>query len=674
MQNLIQIEDDIKGLPDQALQMMAQRPNPQVPQYLVVSEIQRRSDMRKRFEAQQNQPMPTVAQQIVSQQPQGIASVMQNQQPQQAMPMQNSSPRMQGMAAGGVVRMFEGRQATFPIEETPERSSIIGQRINNPFNIRQANQDFLGETGEESGFVSFESSPFGIRAADKVLTTYGRDYGINTIRGLINRFAPPSENDTRAYVNYISSQLGMDPDAEIDLSDPDLRSRILSPMAMLESRTELTPDQIQQQIAEANQRQVTPPVAQVDIPDLDLQFPRETVITTEEIDPQKSPQKQGPRTPTELMNEYFPDSKIKSGIATGRQGPVSRMPELVNRVEGSRRGGIDPTTTNVDLAGLTTTDGLPAGAIIEDAEKAVVAAEIEAQTKPTEVEETKIPTARPSDDTTDLELQQMNRREMRQLFEDDRFSGSVNPNLDPEKIVTGDRTVTRGEREGKGQKSQELRDRVNQEAANAEKDAADQQAQALLDQENRQKNIDEAQAYLDKVKEDKAAGVISDEEAAKKEALAFALVQLGAGIAKGDLAEGLQKAGETASEIREAARDRAIRQEYYDSIAGGSKKGTRMDTLLSKLSTEVNRQMKALTDTVGKESIRLMNDPVAQSAEKRRITANVAAELGVPLSTALNYLGLSVEGADGELPVDEFVGTGQMAREPATSRYVIEES
>ena len=663
MQNLIQIEDDIKGLPDQALQMMAQRPNPQVPQFLVVSEIQRRSDMRKRFEAQQNQPMPTVAQQIVSQQPQGIASVMQNQQPQQAMPMQNTSPRMQGMAAGGVVRMAEGRQATFPIDETPERSSIIGQRINNPFNIRQANQDFLGETGEESGFVSFESSPFGVRAADKVLTTYGRDYGINTIRGLINRFAPPSENDTRGYVNYISSQLGMDPDAEIDLSDPDLRARILSPMAMLESRTELTPDQIQQQIAEANQRQVTPPVAQVDIPDLDLPFPqeRETVVTTEEV-VEAPVQKQGAKTPTELMNEYFPDSKIKSGIATGRQGAVSRMPELVNRVEGSRRGGIDPTTTNVDLAGLTTIEGSPKTSVIEDAEKAVIGAEIADTYTPMQGKTIKMPTA----PVTPMS------REERLLAREEGFSQAVRPDEDPEEIVRQRGVVTRGER--KRQEVKELEEEVSQAASQAERAAAAEAAQMQEDQDAREKNINEAQAYLDKVKEDKAAGVISDEEAAKKEALAFALVQLGAGIAKGDLAEGLQKAGETASEIREAARDRAIRQEYYDSISGGSRKGTRMDTLLSKLSTEVNRQMKALTDTVGKESIRLMNDPVAQSAEKRRITANVAAELGIPLSTALNYLGLSVEGVDGELPVDEFVGTGQMAREPATSRYVIEES
>ena len=62
MQNLIQLEDDVKGLPDQALQQLAKAPNPQVPQFLVISEIQRRGDMRKRFEArQQQQPQGALA-------------------------------------------------------------------------------------------------------------------------------------------------------------------------------------------------------------------------------------------------------------------------------------------------------------------------------------------------------------------------------------------------------------------------------------------------------------------------------------------------------------------------------------------------------------------------------------------------------------------------------------
>ena len=52
MQNIIEAEDDVKGMPDQALQRMAQQPDGRYPQFLVVSEIQRRSNMRKRFEAQ----------------------------------------------------------------------------------------------------------------------------------------------------------------------------------------------------------------------------------------------------------------------------------------------------------------------------------------------------------------------------------------------------------------------------------------------------------------------------------------------------------------------------------------------------------------------------------------------------------------------------------------------
>ena len=51
--DILEIEDVLKGLPDQALRQEAQQPTGQVPQYMVVSEIQRRSKMRKRFEAQQ---------------------------------------------------------------------------------------------------------------------------------------------------------------------------------------------------------------------------------------------------------------------------------------------------------------------------------------------------------------------------------------------------------------------------------------------------------------------------------------------------------------------------------------------------------------------------------------------------------------------------------------------
>ena len=70
--DILEIEDVLKGLPDQALRQEAQQPSGQVPQYMVVSEIQRRSKMRKRFEAQKEQPSTTVAEQILTG---GVASV-----------------------------------------------------------------------------------------------------------------------------------------------------------------------------------------------------------------------------------------------------------------------------------------------------------------------------------------------------------------------------------------------------------------------------------------------------------------------------------------------------------------------------------------------------------------------------------------------------------------------
>jgi hypothetical protein len=64
--NILEIEDIIKGLPDQSLIQEAQAPSGQMPQFLVVSEIQRRADMRKRFQNQQQEmPQGTIADQIV---------------------------------------------------------------------------------------------------------------------------------------------------------------------------------------------------------------------------------------------------------------------------------------------------------------------------------------------------------------------------------------------------------------------------------------------------------------------------------------------------------------------------------------------------------------------------------------------------------------------------------
>ena len=85
--NIFEQEDLIKGLPDQSLMQEAQRPSGQLPQYLVVSEIQRRQDMRKRFSQQGDEtPQGTVKDQILGG---GIAEL--GQQPPGQPPQQGLS-------------------------------------------------------------------------------------------------------------------------------------------------------------------------------------------------------------------------------------------------------------------------------------------------------------------------------------------------------------------------------------------------------------------------------------------------------------------------------------------------------------------------------------------------------------------------------------------------------
>ena len=120
MMNILEQEDIIKGLPDQALMQEAQMPSGQVPQYLVVSEIQRRSDMRKRYKSEQKQmPQGTVKDKVMRE---GImASIPPQMPPQMAMApqMPQRMPQMppqgiqqamppQMMFGGGVVRMEKG--------------------------------------------------------------------------------------------------------------------------------------------------------------------------------------------------------------------------------------------------------------------------------------------------------------------------------------------------------------------------------------------------------------------------------------------------------------------------------------------------------------------------------------------------------------------------------------
>lgn len=118
-----------------------------------------------------------------------------------------------------------GNAATSPTT-TPDSGSR-GVRNNNFGNLKDA------KTGE---FRQFATPQEGMQAADANLQAYGTKHGIDTIQGVINRWAPASDkNDPQKYAATVSKAVGIAPDAKIDLSDPKLRGKILNAMFDVES-------------------------------------------------------------------------------------------------------------------------------------------------------------------------------------------------------------------------------------------------------------------------------------------------------------------------------------------------------------------------------------------------------------------------------------------------------
>ena len=116
--NILEQEDIIKGLPDKALMEEASAPSGLVPQFLVVSEIKRRTDMRKRHEEQQQQQnQGTVKDQIIME-AMGIGSVMPPQMASQqppAAPM--GAPPMGGMPPQGMPPMAPPQASKPPMPQ-----------------------------------------------------------------------------------------------------------------------------------------------------------------------------------------------------------------------------------------------------------------------------------------------------------------------------------------------------------------------------------------------------------------------------------------------------------------------------------------------------------------------------------------------------------------------------
>ena len=99
-----------------------------------------------------------------------------------------------------------------------EKKVPRGIRNNNPLNIKKGSSwkglD-LYLTNRESTFCVFKSPRWGFRAAFMLLRKYYNTYKLRDISSIIRRWAPETENLTKAYINTVAQSVSRSPFEEL---------------------------------------------------------------------------------------------------------------------------------------------------------------------------------------------------------------------------------------------------------------------------------------------------------------------------------------------------------------------------------------------------------------------------------------------------------------------------
>lgn len=120
-----------------------------------------------------------------------------------------------------------------------------GIRNNNPLNIRKGSAwRGLALYQTDTAFCVFTSMVWGLRAAHKLLRNYitgydGRQKPADTLDAIIRRWAPPTENATQRYIDYVAKRVNLHPFARVHFLDRALMCDIVCAMAFVECGQEI---------------------------------------------------------------------------------------------------------------------------------------------------------------------------------------------------------------------------------------------------------------------------------------------------------------------------------------------------------------------------------------------------------------------------------------------------
>lgn len=110
-----------------------------------------------------------------------------------------------------------------------------GIRNNNPGNIEDSGTNWQGldEPRNDGRFLRFVDPIYGIRAMARVLDTYATKHNLNTVGGIIQRWAPSHENNSAAYAAFVADRLGVRATDRIDVIER--RPELIAAMIEMEN-------------------------------------------------------------------------------------------------------------------------------------------------------------------------------------------------------------------------------------------------------------------------------------------------------------------------------------------------------------------------------------------------------------------------------------------------------
>ena len=195
--NLLSIQDTLKNASDQQLMQLMRSPDSSAPSYLVVSELNRRKEMRAK---QAQPPRRTVAEDLTSEEsqqaPMGIRS-LQTAEPEDESQLADEGDGIHAMREGGVIRMAAGtperlpvfRPLTAPTESTDPMSVAEDdlQRLFRADPTARRNEALINQTAVQYG-VSPEALRQRVLRATPAASSFGSDPSFSDPRALT---APP---------------------------------------------------------------------------------------------------------------------------------------------------------------------------------------------------------------------------------------------------------------------------------------------------------------------------------------------------------------------------------------------------------------------------------------------------------------------------------------------------